>query len=607
MRKLFIFIAVLMCMSVIAAPPVMAAGTLAGTSISNQAYSDYKDANGNDMSRVFSNTVTVTVTQVAAVSTSPETETHNGIPGTNISFPVTVCNDGNGSDTITLSAVNASGWTVILYRDDNGDGIWDPSETTVVTNTGVVAVDACFKVIAVVAVPAGAAEGTISVTTLTATSTYDGSVSDSSTLTANVQAASLILTKTASTSTPQPGDIITYAIAGSNAGSGFAYNVRAIDNIPANTTYVAGSMKAGPVGGAYADAYPMTDANDAENLTYTDGGNTTIANAYYDSGNNRVQLDWSQCLPAGVFYFQVRVNDNVASGTNISNYVTANYSLLSDDMTRPYIETSNSAISAVQNYPGVLLSPDRSGSYNPGDQVVYAFTVQNTGNNSDTVDLTFSSTSGWTWVIWKDVDGNGIPGTDGDTVLTDTDADGVIDTGILAQGGAVSLLAVTTVPAGISNGSVDTTVITGASSTTTSVTSSVTMTTTVKAPVLSVTKSITAVQAPDLSVCNPTNPATGAGCTFVPGSVITYQVSVINNGAGNATAVAITDMIPTYTTYVAGSIRTGVSTGSLAARTDASDGDGGRFEGNAIIAGGTGGLTLGPSGTWVLEFKTEID
>ena len=36
-----------------------AAGTLAGTTISNQAYVDYKDANGNAMPRVFSNTVTV--------------------------------------------------------------------------------------------------------------------------------------------------------------------------------------------------------------------------------------------------------------------------------------------------------------------------------------------------------------------------------------------------------------------------------------------------------------------------------------------------------------------------------------------------------------------
>ncbi|MBN1663727.1 MAG: DUF11 domain-containing protein [Deltaproteobacteria bacterium] len=365
MRKIFLPLAVLLLLAVVAAPPARAEGTLAGTAISNQAYADYKDANGNAMTRVYSNTVTVTVSQVAGVSTTPETASHNGIAGTNAAFPVTVCNTGNGNDTITLTAATTLG-TVTIYKDDNGDGIWQPTELTVVTNTGVLAADACFKVIVVSSIPAGAANGTSITTTITATSTYTGTVTDTSTLTTTVQAATLTLTKAVSTATPKPGDIITYAVTGSNSGAAFAYNVLAIDNIPANTTYVAGSMKAGPVGGTYAAAYAMTDANDVENLSYTVGGNTTIANAWYDSGNNRVQLDWSQCLPAGVFYFQVRVNDNVPSGTSISNSITAAYGLLNNGL-RPYTETSNSATATVQDYPGVLLSPNRTGSGNPGD------------------------------------------------------------------------------------------------------------------------------------------------------------------------------------------------------------------------------------------------
>ena len=57
----------------------------------------------------------------------------------------------------------------------------------------------------------------------------------------------------------------------------------------------------------------------------------------------------------------VQVNDDVPSGTSISNSITASYSLLSGDTTRPYTETSNTSTSTVQDYPGVLLSPDRSG------------------------------------------------------------------------------------------------------------------------------------------------------------------------------------------------------------------------------------------------------
>ncbi|MBN2061088.1 MAG: DUF11 domain-containing protein [Deltaproteobacteria bacterium] len=601
MRKLFLFTAALLLLACMAAPPVMAVGTLAGTTISNQAYGDYKDANGNAMSRVYSNTVTVTVSQVAAVSTSPETASHNGLINSEVAYPVTITNEGNGTDTINLAAsitgTTGTGTpisTVKIYRDDNGDGIWDAGETTIVTDTGALAADASFKAFAVVTVPSDADNGDTGTATFTATSAFNGSVSDTSTFTTTVQSAVMTLTKAVSPANPKPGDLVTYSITGSNSGTATAYDVLALDSIPANTTYVAGSMKAGPVGGDYAGATGMTDASDSDD-------------AYYDSGNNRVQLDWAECPPSGVFYFQVKVNDNVPQGTVISNSMTATYAL-SDGGSRDYSETSNSATCTVDYYPGVLLSPNRSGSGNPSDQIVYAFTAQNTGNASDTIDLTYTSASGWTWVIWHDVDGNGIPGTDGDVVLTDTDADGTIDTGVLAQGASIALLAVTSIPVGTSDGSVDSTVITGASSRDTGVTSSVTMTTTVKAPVLSVTKAITDVQAPGGGAhCTPTDPATGAGCTYVPGSVITYQVTATNNGTGNATAVVITDVIPTHTTYVAGSIRTGSSTAGLVPRTDASDGDGGRYEGGAVIVGGSGTLTLGPSGTWVAEFKVMID
>jgi len=57
----------LLIVSIIVPAEVLAAGTVAGTVISNQAYADYKDSNGNAMTRVFSNTVTTIVTQVAAI------------------------------------------------------------------------------------------------------------------------------------------------------------------------------------------------------------------------------------------------------------------------------------------------------------------------------------------------------------------------------------------------------------------------------------------------------------------------------------------------------------------------------------------------------------
>jgi uncharacterized repeat protein (TIGR01451 family) len=582
MRKVILNTAVIAMVLFLCMSQAGAAGTPATTSITNQAYADYEDANGNARPRVTSNTVTTVVSQVASVSSTPATATNNGIAGTDVSYPATICNNGNGTDTITLAAVNDKGWTVTIYKDDSGDGVWDPGETTVVTDTGALAADACFKVIAVVAVPGAAGNGTIGTTTFTATSTYDGTVSDTSTFTTNVQAAVLSVVKTASPANPQPGDTVTYAITGNNGGAGFAYDIRVIDAIPTDTTYVAGSMRVGPVGGDYASATAMTDANDAENLSYTSGGNTAIANAYYNAGSNQLELDWSQCLPAGVFYFQVTVNSNVTAGTGITNTATASYALV-DGGSLDYTGSSNGSTVTVTNAPGADLYSDQTGTGDPGDQMVYAFTVKNRGNAADTFDLTYVSSAGWTWIIWEDLDGDGIPGTSGDVTVTDT--------GLLNSQATENFLAVATIPAGQADGAIDTVVITGKSRIDTGVSDTVTFTTTVTAPVLSITKSV-----------SPTG-------NQPPGTVLTYTATVTNTGSGVATSVIITDMIPTYTTYVAGSIRTGASTGTLTARTDDTDGDGGRYDSGTgvVMAGGSNALSLGSGASWILEFKVTID
>jgi len=84
---------------------------------------------------------------------------------------------------------------------------------------------------------------------------------------------------------------------------------------------------------------------------------------------------------------------------------------------------------------------------------------------------------------------------------------------------------------------------------------------------------------------------------------------VTNNGTGNSTNVIITDAIPQYTTYQTGTIKTGATPGTLVARTDASDGDGARYDGtgHTVMVGSGTSLTIGPSGAWILEFKVKID
>jgi uncharacterized repeat protein (TIGR01451 family) len=247
---------------------------------------------------------------------------------------------------------------------------------------------------------------------------------------------------------------------------------------------------------------------------------------------------------------------------------------------------------------------------NPGDNIVYPFIVTNNGNNPDTVNLAYTSTQGWTWAIWVDANGDGIPGNDGDHLLTDTNGDGKLDTGSLPQNGTIALLAVATIPVGTANGTADTVTFTGTSVADPTKSDTQAFTTTVKAPILSIVKGLTAVQAPSGgATCTPTNTTNGSPCTVVPGSVLTYTVTVTNSGNGNATSVVIADIVPQYTTYKAGSIKTGATAGTLTARTDAIDGDGAEYNSgsNSVVVPDGGSLTIGATGTTVIQFQVTVN
>jgi uncharacterized repeat protein (TIGR01451 family) len=69
----------------------------------------------------------------------------------------------------------------------------------------------------------------------------------------------ITLTKSADKSSAKPGSAITYTVDYKNDGTGGAAFIIITDTIPANTTYVAGSMKVGNAGSTYATATPVPD------------------------------------------------------------------------------------------------------------------------------------------------------------------------------------------------------------------------------------------------------------------------------------------------------------------------------------------------------------
>lgn len=559
----------------------MAVGTAAGTIISNQAYVDYKDANGNAMSRVYSNTVTTTVSQVAGVNIVPPTATDAGSNSTTVAFLVQIFNTGNGPDTFDFTYQVTAGWTptsVVFYYDANNNHQYeagtDPQINLVNGKypTGIVSHDDDYDVWMFVTIPAAAQapDASSSNIKITAVSRLDAAVSDFGNYTTKVAGAVITSLKTHTPLSPKPGETVTYTITLTNSGTSNGTNVIMTDPLPANMTYIPGSIT---LGGA-----AKTDANDGDGANYniTTAGAITVSVGTINSGGG-----------VAVISFQVSVNNGVAADSTITNQATVNY----NSGPNPVTTTSNGRTLFVASSLGVNLNATVTGATgDPGDQIVQKFTITNNGNAPDTFDMTYTSSKGWTWVLWVDANGDGIPGTGGDYILTDIDGDGIPDIGPLPQNGSASLLAVTTIPPGTPDRTIDSLSVRALSDTDKVTSDTQTFTTTVTAPVLSVTKSV--------------SPAGSQP----PGTDLVYTITVTNTGSGMATAVVITDPIPANTTYKAGTLKTGQTIAGLVARTDASDGDGAYFDstGNTVVEGATGNITMGPGGTEILQFTVTI-
>lgn len=89
-------------------------------------------------------------------------------PGQVLYAPLSATNTGNAPDSIALSCASAHGWGVLLIRDDDNDGVLQPTETTAISGTGALGADAGIGFFVRVTVPVTATTG--DTVTITATS-----------------------------------------------------------------------------------------------------------------------------------------------------------------------------------------------------------------------------------------------------------------------------------------------------------------------------------------------------------------------------------------------------------------------------------------------------
>jgi uncharacterized repeat protein (TIGR01451 family) len=292
-----------------------AAGTLAGTDITNIATASYET--GGSTVEINSNPVVITVDElldVTAVSSDAgDVVTTNGAVNVVSTFRIT--NTGNGPEAFRLipNVVNGGDdfdpTLVQVILDTNGNGVYDPGVDTIYvagTNDPLLAPDQITTVFVLTNVPASQDNGDRAQIRLTTAATTGTGLPGTTFATAGegggnavvgttgadadatgfllINAASVALVKSASVADPfggttsVPGSIITYTLVATVSGSGTLTNLAINDPIPASSQYVASSITL--EGGA------MTDATDADQGNFN-GSRVSVALGNVPAGQTR--------------------------------------------------------------------------------------------------------------------------------------------------------------------------------------------------------------------------------------------------------------------------------------------------------------------------------
>lgn len=261
----------------------LAVGTGAGTTISNTASATYTDTTGNPQS-VNSNTTSLRVDELLDVTVASNDAGYISAssPESGAVLSFTVTNTGNGDEAYDLAVNTALSGdqfdpeNALIYIDSNGDGLYDAGDALYDASSPLqLTADESIVVFVVADVPGAQSSSDLGLVELTAESITaqasagsdapgtvfagqgDGggnAVVGSSGATAVAQNGYQItlvqpsFTKSQSVVDPFGGSaavqgaVITYTLTFSASGSGEITDVILSDDIPDNTTYLAGSI-----------------------------------------------------------------------------------------------------------------------------------------------------------------------------------------------------------------------------------------------------------------------------------------------------------------------------------------------------------------------------
>ena len=408
-----------------------AAAPLAGTSIGNQASASYVDQ-ANVTRNVTSNLVTTIVQQVAAL-TLQQNLSKTVTAGSQVSYPLTLTNTGNGTDTYSLAQTQTGAFaftSLTFYADANGDGVAD--NTTPITATTALASGGVFRFVAVGNVPTTATSGQVDTMVVTAASVLTpattATVTDITTVTTNAVINVNKSMSAISGASPSAGYTVTLTY--SNTGNTAATAVSLVDALPAGMVYVANSGRWSVTGSTV-----LTDATGA-----AQGTSPTID---YSVTSNTVTgiINTVAAGQSGTVTFQVDIAASLTAGA-LNN--TATYAYNDGVAAVPAVNT-NTFVFTINQSTSLSFTGQTIASAAQGSTVTFNNILTNTSNAADSFDIAVGTgfPAGTAYTLYK---------SDGVTPLVDTNGNSTPDTGLVTAGATYTVVLKVTLPAGATGG-----------------------------------------------------------------------------------------------------------------------------------------------------------
>lgn len=459
-RLPYIFIIGLLIAGCFLIPGTASAQTAAGTSIGNQASATYTD--NTSVSRTATSNVVITIVQQVASLTLTANGARTASPGSPVFYPHTLTNTGNGSDsfTLTLAPAQSGAFTLTgthIYLDANGDGI--PDNFVDLTGTQVTVAPGAtnaFKFVITGTVPPSATAGQTNNFSVSATSVFDATKAASNTDVTTVTSNAVInVNKVMSSNSGAAGSgPYTVTLTYTNSGNNTATTINIGDALPAGMTYVAGSGRWSVTGAtALTDATgDVQPAAGSPHIDYSVTGNTVTAIVDQIAAGVSGQLTFSVNIAAGtapgVLSNTATLSFNDGSGATVNGTSNTFNFIVRQSAS---VTISDTGVAANDNDATVNVI-DTINAASQGSIVTFTDVVTNTGNGTDSFDITIPSNTfpaGTVFTLYK---------SDGVTPLIDTTGNSIPDTGPLAAGASYTVIVKAALPSGSTGGPFNSTI-----------------------------------------------------------------------------------------------------------------------------------------------------